>query len=264
MFAYRHQSRANRFNGKLPPALSPSIVPNKELIDELWLPGMRRRNRADRFAGPKRIGRGPSYRKGSQFDYGDRHRRPLDRNDRARVMVCAEALERRTKKKHKRDGVIGQSGLAVLRCFVNHFQDKKSGRLDPGYDDIQKKTGFCRETISAALKNLERAGILEVMRRIVRERVRVWMEDAQQFFAYDRVVQTTNAYMVNFPLPDRKTFGDLAAPLLRPERYRPSESRFSTESTADLSGNDIKPQKALDPALASALNRYGKTLGITS
>jgi hypothetical protein len=74
-------------------------------------------NRINRFAGAKRIGRGPSWRKGSQFDRGGKWRRPLDRNDRARVMVCAEALERRTKQKHKRDGLIGQSGLAVLRCL---------------------------------------------------------------------------------------------------------------------------------------------------
>jgi hypothetical protein len=81
-------------------------------------------NRINRFAGAKVIGKGPRWRKGSLFDRGDKWRRPLDRNDRARVMVCAEALERRTKDKHKRDGVIGQSGLAVLRCLVNHFQNQ--------------------------------------------------------------------------------------------------------------------------------------------
>ena len=68
---------------------------------------------------------------------------------------------------------------------------------------MQKITGFCRETIANALKALENAGILEIMRRIVRERCRVWVEEAKKFFVYDRVVQTTNAYMVNFPLPDR-------------------------------------------------------------
>jgi hypothetical protein len=253
MFAYRHQSRANRFNGKLPPPAD-SRIPNKDFTDDVWLRGCRRRGPA------KVIGKGPKWRKGSRFDYGDRFRRPLDRNDRARVMVCAEGLERRTKHKHKRDCVVGQSGLRVLRCLVNHFQDKKSGRLDPGYDDIQRITGFCRQTIRNALRNLELAGILEVMRRIVRERVRVWIEEAQQFFVYDRVVQTTNAYMVNYPLPDRKTYGDLGTPLLRPEKYRPSESRFSTESTRDLSRSNNLRENEPTPEVQDALNSlFGTT-----
>ena len=194
-------------------------------------------NRNSRFAGASRIGRGPCWRKGSQFDRGDQWRRPLDRNDRARVLHCAEALERRTKRKHKRDGVLGQSALALLRCLLNHFQNVNSGRLDPSYTQMQKITGFCRETIAKALKALESAGILEIMRRIVRERCRVWSEEAKKFFVYDRVVQTTNAYMVNFPLPDRATYGDLGAPLLRPDKCRPSESRFSTEPTSVLNNN---------------------------
>jgi hypothetical protein len=214
-------------------------------------------NRNTRFAGAKPIGRGPSWRKGSQFDRGDQWRRPLDRNDRARVLHCAEALERRTKRKHKRDGVLGQSALALLRCLLNHFQNGKSGRLDPSYTQMQKITGFCRQTIADALKALERAGILEIMRRIVRERVRVWVEEAKKFFVYDRVVQTTNAYMVNFPLPDRAAFGDLGAPLLRPEEYRSSESRFSTEPTSAFNYPSTAP---LDPALKRALDSLGECI----
>jgi hypothetical protein len=185
MFNQPINSRANRFNGTIP--------------------------FFNRFAGAKPIGRDPAWRKGSKFDRGNQWRRPLDRNDRARLMVCAESLERRTKQKHKRDGVLGQSALGVLCCLLTYFQDKRTGRLDPGYDDIQRVIGYCRQTIRNALRNLELAGILEVMRRVVRERVRVWLEHANCFHVYDRVVQTTNAYMVNYPLPDRQTFGDLGA-----------------------------------------------------
>ena len=110
-------------------------------------------------------------------------------------MVCAEGLERRTKRKHKRDGVIGQSGLAVLRCLLNYFQNRDSGRLDPSYKQIQGQTGFCRQTVANAIKALECVGLLEIMRRIVRERCRTWIEELGQFVVYDRVVQTTNAYM---------------------------------------------------------------------
>jgi hypothetical protein len=153
MFNSPTNSRANRFNGTIPPA--PSRVPNEAFVDDVWLRGFRRR---DRFAGAKRIGHGPRWRKGSKFDSGDKWRRGLDRNDRARVMVCAEGLERRTKHKHKRDGVIGQSGLAVLRCLLNHFQNRHSGRCDPSHTQIQKITGFCRQTIANAIKNLELVG----------------------------------------------------------------------------------------------------------
>jgi hypothetical protein len=233
MFSHPINSRANRFNGCIPAAF-------------------------DRFAGAKVIGKGPKWRKGSKFDYDGSWRRPLDRNDRARVLVCAEALERRTKHKHKRDGVLGQAALAVLRCLLNYFQNRHSGRLDPSYRQIQGQTGFCRQTIAKALKNLELAGVLEIMRRIVRERVRVWVEEAKQFFVYDRVVQTTNAYMVNFPLPDRKKYGDLGAPLLRPEEYRASKSTFSTEPTADI----IRPkEEPLNPALENALNSLRRSIG---
>jgi hypothetical protein len=232
MFNVPTNSRANRFNGTLPAF--------------------------NRFAGAKVIGRGPKWRKGSKFDPDGSWRRPLDRNDRARVMASAEALERNTKRKHKRDGVLGQAALAVLRCLVNYFQNRHGdGRLDPSYSQIQGQTGFCRQTIAKAIKNLELAGILEIMRRIVRQRVRVWIEEAQRFFVYDRVVQTTNAYMVNFPLPARQNFGDLGEPLLRPEKYRPSKSTFSTEPTGDIIPRKENP---LDPAVESALDSLEKSL----
>jgi hypothetical protein len=250
MFHRLTNSRANRFNGKAPPP--DSLIPNQDFVDNVWLRPFRRRGAA------KLIGRGPKWRKGSRFDVGDKWRRPLDRNDRARVMVCAEGLERRTKEKHKRDGLLGQSGLGVLRCLVNHFQNRQSGRLDPGYDDIQRVTGFCRQTIANAIKALERAGILEIMRRLERRRVRVWLEEAKQFAVYDEVVQTTNAYMVNYPFPDRATFGDLGAPLLRPEKYRPSESRFSTEPTEILYPKKLDPPT---PDLQEALNIARRALG---
>jgi hypothetical protein len=221
-------------------------------------------NRNTRFVRAERLSRGPCWRKGSKFDQGNQWRRPLDRNDRARILHCAEALERRTKKKHKRDGVLGQSALAVLRCLLFHFQNQQSGRLDPSYTQIQKITGFCRETISKALKNLELAGILEIMRRIVRKRVRVWIEAAQRFFVHERVVQTTNAYMVNYPLPDRRDFGDLGAPLLRPGMCQPAESRFSTEPTSFFNNKEvIDEEAALEQAKKKALEDLFRSIRTT-
>ena len=53
----------------------------------------------------------------------------------------------------------------------------------------------------------------------------------RRWVIHNSVEQTTNAYMVNYPLPNRREFGDLATPLLRPEKCQPAESRFSIEST---------------------------------
>jgi hypothetical protein len=221
-------------------------------------------NRNTRFARAQPSGPGPCWRKGSQFDRGNQWRRPLDRNDRARILHCAEALERRTKQKHKRDGLLGQSALAVLRCLLFQFQNRQSGRLDPSYTQIQKITGFCRETVSKALKNLEIAGILEIMRRIVRERVRVWVEAAQRFFVHERVVQTTNAYMVNYPLPDRREFGDLGAPLLRPDKSGEAESRFSTEPTSSyINKRATNEEIPLEEAKRIALDNLFRSIGTT-
>ena len=91
-------------------------------------------------------------------------------------MERAEALERSTKAKGQRDGVLGQSALMVLRALLCHFLDTKSGRCDPSYKQIQKQTGFCVQTIAVALKRLERAGILDITRRIVRRGAQLWNE----------------------------------------------------------------------------------------
>jgi hypothetical protein len=109
------------------------------------------------------------WRNGSVFDHGGEFHRPISTKSRALVMDRAEALERRTKAPGKRHGVLGQSALMILRALLFHFLDSKSGRLDPSYQQIHKQTGFCVQTIAVALKRLERAGILDITRRIVRK-----------------------------------------------------------------------------------------------
>jgi hypothetical protein len=112
-----------------------------------------------------------------------------------------------------------------------HFLDTKSGRCDPSYKQIQKQTGFCMQTISVALKRLERAGILDITRRIARKGMQVWNELTSRFVWRERVEQQTNAYRVNFPVPERSQFGDLGTPLFKPKPEVPSDSRSQREST---------------------------------
>jgi hypothetical protein len=171
------------------------------------------------------------WRRGSVFDRGGEFRRPISTKARALVMARAEALERSTKGKGQRDGVLGQSALAVLRALLCHFLDTKSGQLDPSYKQIQKHTGFCVQTIAVALRKLERAGILDITRRMIRRGAQIWNELTGRFVWRDRVEQQTNAYRVNMPVPDRTEFGDLGMPLFKPKPDTPSDSISQREST---------------------------------
>ena len=171
------------------------------------------------------------WRRGSVFDRGGEFRRPISTKERAQIMNRAEALERSTKAPGQRDGVLGQSALMILRALVCHFLDTKSGRCDPSYKQIQKQTGFCVQTIAVALKRLERAGILDITRRIARKGAQLWNELTGRFVWRERVEQQTNAYRVNFPVPDRRTLGDLGAPLFKAKADTSSDSTSQREST---------------------------------
>jgi hypothetical protein len=172
------------------------------------------------------------WRKGSVFDRGGEFRRPISTKARALVMDRAEALERSTKAPGQRDGVLGQSALMILRALLCHFLDTKNGRCDPSYKQIQKQTGFCVQTIAVALKRLERAGILDITRRMVRKGAKLWNEFMGRFVWREWVEQQTNAYMVNVPVPDRTEFGDLGMPLFKPKPGVPSDSTSQRESTS--------------------------------
>jgi DNA-binding transcriptional ArsR family regulator len=91
----------------------------------------------------------------------------LDRNARARLMVHAEALDRRTRLPGQHGGVLKRTGLAVLRALLFHFANVLTGRCDPGYDTLARAAGVTRSTVAIALRRLEGAGILERVRRQV-------------------------------------------------------------------------------------------------
>ena len=83
----------------------------------------------------------------------------MDRNDRARIIYRAEHLERATKPKGKRNGVLGYTGLTILRALLFKF----AARPTPSYKAIKGATGYCMDTISTALKRLRAAGLIEVV-----------------------------------------------------------------------------------------------------
>ena len=95
------------------------------------------------------------FRRNAEYATDSRAFRPIDRNQRVRVIVAAEALERRTKGKGCKSGVLGQSGLRVLRSLLFDFCAIPTGRCCPSYEAIREMTGFCYATISGALSRLE-------------------------------------------------------------------------------------------------------------
>jgi hypothetical protein len=169
------------------------------------------------------------FRKGAGFHRLDQCTTKLDRNDKARIIHCAEKLEVRTKQQGRKSGALGQSGLQVLRCLLYHFHNATTGCCDPGYTAICARTGLCRQCVADALGRLADAGIIAVMRRLLRNG---W-----------RVVQDTNAYL--FPA---------TTPLL------PPSLRFREEHTCKGSFPYRKPSPLLSIPLSKALEALGERI----
>ena len=89
----------------------------------------------------------------------------IDRNQRARFMFHAEALDRRTRQKGQHGGVLKRTGLAVLKALLFQFANVVTGRCDPSYDTLARAAGVARSTVAVALKRLEEAGLIERIRR---------------------------------------------------------------------------------------------------
>jgi len=183
--------------------------------------------------------------------------RPLDRNQRAKILFLAEALDRRTKQPGKHGGVIGRTGLAVLRALVTRFLNSATGRLDPSIAAIAKAANIARSTAQEALDRLEMAGIIDRVRRMARVRMKVWNEAAGRHVITDRVLQITNAYRLNHALPDRATHGDLATPLF--QKLATDTDRRS--GTTNLIYSKPSPPDLAPGPLRDALERLGKSLG---
>jgi hypothetical protein len=150
--------------------------------------------------GSARAPRIPRYRHQARFvtDWRE-HCRPIDRNMRAKIVFLAEALERRTKKAGRRNGLLGNIGLTVLRALMFGFLNRSTGLLCPSYRAIADKTGLCRESVREALARLERAGIIKTLRRLVRqwvERVSPITGQPERFVA---TTQGTNLYSLHAP-----------------------------------------------------------------
>ncbi len=145
---------------------------------------------------------------------------PLDRNSKARIMVLARALSRRTEP-GKAYGILTAKFLAVLGALLYGFHNSRDGRCFPSYEALAAKADCARSTVYEAIRALEDAGILTWANRITRVR-----EVTQDLFGKVegrwRVLRTSNAY--SFVDPGAAAFPQK----MGGERPKPSKSDFPT------------------------------------
>jgi DNA-binding transcriptional ArsR family regulator len=166
--------------------------------------------------------------------------RPLDRNQRSRVMFLAEKLDAKTHQPGQHGGCLKRSGLHVLKVLIFHFHNVHCGRCDPSLETIAKAAGMAKSTVVAALKRLEDAGIIERIRRAQ------WI----MHYGRKRLVQWSNAYLFNVPQQDRNAEGDYA------NSAKGSESGNRPPTTAA----EIKDLPPMPENVAAALARLGNTM----
>ena len=185
--------------------------------------------------------------------FGDGRPRPMDRNAKARVMVYARALMRRTEP-GKAYGQITAKALAVLEALLWSFHNAKSGLCFPSYERIAEAAGSARSTVAEAIKALEDAGILSWVNRLKRV-----VEAGRDLFGHPirktRVIRTSNGYMFLDPQPSKT-----------PESLtKTSKSDFPTGTTIQKSllYKQAPAPRVLNPdnPLEGALIRLGRAIG---
>jgi DNA-binding transcriptional ArsR family regulator len=172
--------------------------------------------------------------------------RPLDRNQRARLIFLAERLDANTRKPRQHGGCLKRTGLQVLRVLLFHFHNVANGRCDPSLDTIAAAAGMARSTVVEALKRLEAAGILERIRRAR------WIRQAGR----KRCVQWSNAYLLNVPTCYRQDEGNYAVPT-------PATASESGNRPPTTSAHNKKPGEGygeICPELQRALARLGNAI----
>lgn len=147
----------------------------------------------------------------------DGRQHPIDGNDRARIIVLADAAWRK--------GRITRAALDVIRALLYRFANLKDGRCFPSYERLAEAANCCARTVGRCIKTLEAAGLITWVNRLIRIRAggSAW-----------RIERTSNAY--DFPLI-KKVAGVL------------SKGQKGCETkTQDLS--------SVDPALMASLDRF--------
>src|SRR5271157_664911 len=193
------------------------------------------------------------FRKRREKLFGDGRPRPMDGNAKARVMVYARALMRRTEA-GKAYGAITAKALAVLEALLWGFHNARSGLCFPSYEKIAERAGCARSTVAECIKALEDAGILTWVNRLVRVRERC--EDLfDHWGSRVRVIRTSNGYQFNDPKPPARPIS----------LGNSSKSDFPSGTSIQESISTIQPPTAADfdpdNPVQLALLRLGRAVG---
>jgi hypothetical protein len=185
---------------------------------------------------------------------------PMPKKTAMRIYHKATKWNARSKRAGSHGGVIGSHVLLVLHTLIFEFLNYATGRLDPSYEGIQKKTRLCRQTVAKALAKLRDLGIINWIQRCRRD------HDEDGRFA---LRQITNAYAI-LPATQWRGYVDPTAPESpHPSTWGavpPLPPLGEQAATAVQEGDSmtaIVRRLDADPGdtLASALARLGRTLG---
>jgi hypothetical protein len=155
---------------------------------------------------------GPDFaRYRGRSEFREAPRITADRNVLARIRIKLIAIANgswETKTKGKHAGLVQPSTVRVFDALCSLA--KKHGRVFPSHKGIAYLAKCSKNTVIAALKQLEFFGFVTVYRRVKRIRTQ----------AGSRTVQDTNAYLLNEP----NAWGEKAFSLFIPSGPRSSES----------------------------------------
>lgn len=170
--------------------------------------------------------------------------KPIDRNDRARIMHLAERLNTNTRQPGQHGGCLKDSGLQVLRALLFGFLNCRTGRLDPSIDTLARHVGHSRQTIVSALQRLRAAGFISWVQRVVMVDV-----DGQL-----RPRQTSNAYTVGT---------GLQAAGFMPSGWRDGPPAYNSNLLPASTNTYFleAPQVPIDDRLRAALARLAVKVG---
>lgn len=121
--------------------------------------------------------------------FTDGRQRPMDRNDRSRLLFLAKAARRR--------GELTRAAVEIFETLLYRFANLRDGRCIPSYETLAEAAGCVARTVGRCLPALERLGFVAWAHRL--RRVREPVEGLPGIGASDwRVMRSSNSY--SFPL----------------------------------------------------------------
>jgi hypothetical protein len=127
---------------------------------------------------------------------------PMPKKAAIRIYHKAVHWNRSGKLTGRHGGLVGSHVLLVLHTLIFDFLNHATGRLDPSYNAIQKKTRLCRQTVARVLARLKYLGIINWIRRCYEDK-----DECGRFV----LRQETNAYAI-LPPSHWRGYSDTAAP----------------------------------------------------